>query len=184
MEAWLAGYTPSGRVGRPLVFTTDHGQVRRVTARGLAVVLLRDFGTEFVACTDVVVWQVIAATEELMAQRAVRVFGLIPTAFLEFRHNVFHNVFECSGGDVIGQVEPVNIGFVLDVDESFGDGLAGTNEDRSEATNANPFGKFPNGPLFAIAGGLEERLGGRSNRIGLDVTDGGGDILVFNVGTQ
>src|SRR5699024_5055169 len=75
--------------------------------------LFEGSGTEFIACTTVVVWQLVSTAKLFVAQRALAVFGLVSTTGLKLRDHVFNNVFEGARCNVVCQVEAIYIGLIL-----------------------------------------------------------------------
>ena len=118
-----------------------------------------------------VFWEVIAPVKEFLTQRAFGVFGLIAPALLQLWDNVFNDVFKGSRSDVVRQVETIDISFILNLDQFLGNGCTGSDQDGAESTNTDPFGKFANGPFFAVTGSLAEGFGSRLDGIGFDVTN-------------
>src|SRR5699024_12308620 len=97
-----------------------------------------------------VLGQMIAVTKEFMAQRTLGVLGLVAAAGLQFWNDVFHDIFKGSRGDVVSQVKAIQIGFILNTNELFGNGCAGTNEYRTKTTDSNPNGKISHRPFLVV----------------------------------
>src|SRR5699024_3132735 len=131
-----------------------------------------------------VLGQMIAVTKEFMAQRTLGVLGLVAAAGLQFWNDVFHDIFKGSRGDVVSQVKAIQIGFILNTNELFGNGCSGTNQYRTKTTDSNPLGKFSHGPFFAVTRGFPESVSSGLDSVGFNVADWSVEIVFGEVCTH
>ena len=84
-----------------------------------------------------------------------------------------HDVLKRPGRDVVGEVEPVDVGLILPLRQLCCGARAVADDHRTETADADPLGQLPHRPHLVLpAGSLLEGLHGGLDGVGLHITDG------------
>jgi hypothetical protein len=121
--------------------------------------------------TAVVLGQVVATTEELVAQCARDVLTVVDAAALEGGDHVGDDVLEGTRGDGVRDVEAVDVGLGHPVLQLLGDLVARADQDGAHTADAAPGRDVADAPLLAALRGLLERGDRRLDGVALHVAD-------------